>query len=403
MEIQFPSHFLWGAAISSYQCEGNNFNCDWYLWEKEKFLEAAGRACDHYHLFDKDFQLAQSLDLNYLRFSIEWARVNPAISSFSQEELDHYIAVVDSLLNYKLKPIITLHHFTNPIWFANKGGWLNSKNIDYFLNFLKKTVESLKDRVDTWLIFNEPLVYIYNGFVVGSWPPGKRSLTDAKKVLDNITSAYLIGYQEIKNIYKESSIAPQISLAKNLRKFCGCPSFLSILNSLSASSRSRNFNYWLIERLRRKRSLDFLAINYYCKEYTKFKGLVGVECKHDSHGQRKNHLGWNVYPQGFYEVLKTLKKFGLPIIVTENGTAEIENHLYEQYLIEHLQSLAKAYLEGVDIRGYLWWSLLDNFEWDKGFKYRFGLIEVDYTTMARKVKPFACTYAKICNENKIEI
>ena len=112
MEIQFPSNFLWGAAISSYQCEGNNSNCDWYQWEKEQQLEEAGRACDHYQLFEKDFGLAQSLDLNTLRFSIEWARINPKESSFSQEELDHYNRVVDSLLEHKLKPIVTLHHFT---------------------------------------------------------------------------------------------------------------------------------------------------------------------------------------------------------------------------------------------------------------------------------------------------
>ena len=403
MQIKFPTSFLWGAAISSYQCEGGNSNCDWYQWEKDRQLEEAGRACDHYQLFDKDFGIAQSLDLNALRFSIEWARINPNESSFSQEEIDHYNQVVDSLLEHKLKPIVTLHHFTNPTWFTDKGGWLNSKNVDYFLKYLKCIVEALKDKVDTWLIINEPLVYIYNSFVAGIWPPGRTSLADAKKVLDNMISAYLSGYQEIKSIYKKSSISPQISLAKNLRVFSGCPSFPHFLNSLSASSRSSHFNYWIIEHLRKKRSLDFLAINYYCKEYTKFKGLVGAECKHDSHGERKNYLGWNVYPQGLYEFLKGLKKFKLPIIITENGTAEERSSLYQDYLITHLQSLARAYRGGVDIRGYLWWSLLDNFEWDKGFGPRFGLVQVDYKTMARKVKPFAHTYAKICQENKIEI
>ena len=403
MEVKFPSSFLWGAALSSYQCEGGNTNCDWYQWERKKGLEEAGEACDHYHLFDKDFQLAKELNLNSLRFSLEWARIHPDSLNFAEDELKHYSDVVNCLSKYKIKPIVTLHHFTNPAWFVDKGGWLNSKNIDYFLSFLNKSVSALKSKVDTWLIFNEPLVYIYNSFIRGIWPPGEKSLKLAKKALDNIITAYLIGYKEIKNIYQDSSILPQVSLAKHMRVFSGCPDFYFILNSLSALLRNKCFNFWLFDYLGKRKSLDFLALNYYCKEYVRFKGLLGIECSHLHHKERKNHLGWNIYPQGFYRILRSLKRFNLPIIITENGTAETEDDFYEEYLIEHLRSMAKALREGVDLRGYLWWSLLDNFEWDKGFKYRFGLVEVDYKSMERRIKPFANTYARICRENKIEI
>jgi len=403
MQIQFPSHFLWGAALSSYQCEGNNSNSDWYLWEKEKGLTNSASACKHYRFFEEDFQLASSLNLNSLRISLEWSRIHPLPAAFSQEELAHYRKVIDALINYKLKPIITLHHFTNPLWFVKKGGWSEAKNIDYFLKFLKKTVEALKDKVDLWIIFNEPLVYIYNSFVQGIWPPGEKSLNQAKKVLNNIIAAYLTGYQEIKKICQDNEASPQISIAKSLRIFSPCPGFNFFLNSLTAGLRSRGFNFWLLNHFAKKNALDFIGVNYYCREFSKFKGLIGAESDYKPKDGRKNYLGWNIYSQGFYKLLKKLKRYNLPIIITENGTAEREDFFYEDFLIGHLRSLAKAMKEGVDIRGYLWWSLMDNFEWDKGFGPRFGLAEVNYSTFERKLKPFAYTYGKICKENKIDI
>jgi len=403
MQVEFPSSFLWGAAISSYQCEGGNYNCDWHSWEKEKGLEQAGLACDHYRLFEEDFRLAKELNLNALRFSVEWARICPHVSEFLQQELEHYCRVADSLCKLDIKPIVTLHHFTNPSWFSQSRGWVHSSNVEFFLAYLRRVVESLKDKVDTWIIFNEPLVYIYNGFIQGIWPPGEKSLRAAAKVLDNIKSAYVAGYQEIKRIYRGSGIEPKVSIAKNIRVFSGCPDLGFALNSLSAFARSRSFNFWILDYFYRKSCLHFVALNYYCREYTKFKGLLGRECRHKNHKQRRNYLGWSVYPQGFYDILVKLKKFGLPVIVTENGTAEDQDYFYENFLTGHLRSLAKAFSDGVDIAGYLWWSLLDNFEWDKGFGPRFGLIEVDYSDFKRRVKPFAHTYAEVCRHNRVNI
>jgi beta-glucosidase len=403
MQIQFPSSFLWGAALSSYQCEGQNVNADWHLWEKERNLESCGLACNHYDLFPHDFQLARQLQLNSLRLSLEWARIFPEPSGFCDRGIQHYHQVVDSLLTHDLKPLITLHHFTNPLWFAREGGWMQARNVDHFLAYVRQAVESLKDKVEMWVVLNEPLVYIYNGFIQGIWPPGEKSLFSARKALDNLLAAYYLGYQEIKRIYAQTEKRPAISLAKNLRIFQGCPLSLHMLNSLSAGIRSKCFNFSLLDHLAKKGKLDFLAINYYCKEYTRFEGLVGAECTHRFHGERKNELGWNVYPQGLYEVLMRLKRFNLPVFIAENGTAELGDAEYGSYLLSHLKAMARAYSEGVDVSGYFWWSLLDNFEWDKGFGPRFGLIEVDYKTYSRNIRPFAHTYAGICRQNAIEI
>jgi len=403
MRIRLPSSFLWGAALSSYQCEGENSNSDWYAWEKEKNLQQSGRACDHYRLFDRDFKEARNLNLNSLRFSIEWARVNPSPGVFSDSELEHYRLVVDALLKRGLHPLITLHHFTNPLWFNQTQGWLNPKNIDYFLAYLKKIVDLFRGKIDLWVVFNEPLVYIYNSFIRGIWPPGEKSFKSAKKALDNIIIAYLLGYQEIKKANKKDFINSQVSFSKHVRIFSGCPDFNLFLNSLSAFCRNQQFNFWLIDKLQKKKSLDFIALNYYCKEYVSFKGLLGTECKHKIHKERRNQLGWDIYPEGLFEVLLDLKRFELPIIITENGTAESEDNFYQEYLLKHLKSVGKAFLSGVDIKGYFWWSLLDNFEWEKGFKHRFGLLAVDFETMDRKVRPFAKVYAEICKSNEIEI
>ncbi|MDP2923676.1 MAG: family 1 glycosylhydrolase [Candidatus Omnitrophota bacterium] len=401
--MDFPSSFLWGAALSSYQTEGENFNTDWYLWEKKRELEPAARASNHYHLFENDFELAKELNFNCLRLSVEWARICPRYHIYSEKEFGHYKEVIGTLLSLNLKPIVNLHHFTNPIWFSERGGWLSSKNIDFFLHYLKKVVESFKTEVEYWLIFNEPLVYIYNSFVLGIWPPGRRSLIEAKKVLDNIISAYRVGYQEIKNIYSGNSTTAKVSFSKHMRIFSPCPTFNTGLNNFSAFLRDGIFNFRILDHLCKKGYLDFIAMNYYCKEYVKFKGLFGVGCDHGYHQERKNYLNWYVYPKGLYEFLIRLKRYNLPIIIMENGTAEKQNILYEDYLISHLKSVAKAISAGVNVQGYLWWSLIDNFEWHEGFGPRFGLIEVNYRDFSRKIRPFALTYAKICKENRLEI
>ncbi|MBU1122617.1 MAG: family 1 glycosylhydrolase [Candidatus Omnitrophica bacterium] len=401
MDVKLPPNFFWGAALSSYQCEGKNHNSDWYLWEKDKGLEGACDACNHYQLFKKDFQLANSLNLNSLRISIEWSRINPRELVISDQELNHYSQVVDSLLDEGLTPFITLHHFTNPIWFSDKGGWADSKNIDFFLKYLRRLVKELKGKVQYWLIFNEPLVYIYNSFVLGIWPPGSKDFKLALKVLKNIIAAYIKGYSEIKRIYEGEKITPEISLSKNMRGFSPCPSYNFGVNNFYAFIRETVFNFPVYDYLSKKRCLDYLAVNYYCKEYVKAKWPFGDECAHITHKEHRNYLGWYVSPQGFYRVLKKLKKYSLPIIITENGTAESNDAFYQEYLIAHLKMVSKAIEEGLDIRGYLWWSLLDNFEWDKGFGPRFGLLEVDYNNFERKIKPFANTYAKICRENRL--
>jgi len=403
MKITFPSNFLWGSSISSYQVEGSNFKSDWYLWEKKNKLEEAGLSTNHYQLFPQDFSLARFLGHNALRFSIEWSRLFPTKGSIEFKEIEHYLKVVENLRKNGLTPLVGLHHFTNPIWFAKEGGWLNTRCIDYFLDYTKVVVSKLKEHVTYWITFNEPLVYLYNGFVRGTWPPGFKSLKLALKALKNILKAHSLAYQEIKSVYNQQE-GPFVFIAKHMRIFSPCFYLNFSHNNFLSFLRSQLFNFKIIDFLLKKRCLDFIGLNYYCREFVQLgKSLLGQDCKKSHHPQKRHPLGCFIYPEGLYKILIKLKKYRLPIIITENGTAASQDYSYKDYLHCHLKSVSNALKEGVDIRGYMWWSLIDNFEWNKGFNVRFGLIRVNFNNFSREIRPFALHYKNICEENEIDI
>ncbi len=402
MRFTFPCDFLWGSSISSYQTEGNNFTTDWYQWEKERDLEPAGAACRHYHLYREDVALAKSLSQNAFRFSLEWARIHPVPDRFNEEELRHYRAVLDSVEANGLVPVLTLHHFTNPLWFSEKGGWVESSNVEFFLRYVNKVVRTFGGRVRFWIVLNEPMVYVYNGFIQGLWPPGIRSLRQGRKAMRNLFSAYRHGYEEIKRLVPGD---PQVSLAKHLRHFCGCRYRGGIFSSAVARMRRDAFNYDFLDRCVRKKVLDFIGVNYYCREYVYPSfSLFGKECRRPHHHEPTNTLGWRMSPESFYRVLcEVFSRYHLPIMVTENGTCQRSDDAYRKFLTGHIGAVARALNSGVDIRGYFWWSLLDNFEWDKGFAHRFGLAHVDFSAFQRTLRPFSQTYKRICQYNEISL
>ena len=402
MRIKFPSEFLWGSSISSYQVEGSNEASDWFAWEKNQYLEPAGKSTGHYNLFRDDISLAHSLGHNALRFSIEWSRIYHSKNSVSRFEIDHYLDVLSFLRSKGMVPIVTLHHFTNPHWFAERGGWLRKESVDEFISYVKTIVFQLKSYVRYWIVFNEPMVYIYNGFIEGIWPPGIKSLGEASLALSNIMKAYVLAYGEIKRIYGRDR--SYVSIAKNMRVFTPCYYFNLGQNNVFAYLRSHFFNFRIINYLVGRRCLDFIGLNYYCREFVRCgKTIFGFECKDTHHKGLRNTLGWFIYPRGLYLLLMGLRRYNLPVIITENGTSEDSDSSYSRFLHLHIESVAKAISSGADVRGYLWWSLLDNFEWDKGYKHRFGLVKVDFNTFERKPKKFALEYKKICVDNAIEV
>ena len=398
--LSFPEGFLWGSATSSYQVEGQNINNDWHLWEKDsKVPYACGKAVDSYHRFQEDFDLIKSLGQNVHRLSLEWSRIQPARNQFNDVEIQHYRKVISSLKERNIKTIVTLHHFTNPLWFYQNDCWLNPQAPDYFLDYVNKVTNEFSDLVDYWITINEPIVYVYNSYIRGVWPPGEKSLKKTLAVVKNITKAHLRAYDVIHNNCKQA----RVSIAKNMRIFSPCFNFNLGQNSIPVFIRNELFNFKFLKFLMKKKALDFIGLNYYTKDFVRFSlsNIFGKDCSSLHHKCRRNSLGWNVYPEGIYKILMNLKGLNLPIIITENGTTEKEDSLYEDYLKKHLFYIGKTLQKRVNVIGYLWWSTIDNFEWEQGFNAKFGLFAVD-KDLNRQIKPFAYIYKDICNKNMIE-
>lgn len=403
---EFPKGFLWGAATSAYQVEGANFNSDWWEWEKRVGLKGVSAdACRHYALFKEDFNLAQSLHHNAHRLSIEWSRVQPEVNEFNPVEIGHYQEAIGYLKSLGIEPIVTLHHFTNPLWLAKLGGWENNAAVDYFLAYVSATVEALADKVHYWVTINEPNVYIYHSYILGEWPPQVRSFSKAKVVLHNLLFAHIKAYKLIHAIYKKKGLRPpSISIAENMQAFVPCqPSFR---NKCAAALRNKLYNFKIIDRLYSQKTLDFIGINYYSRTLVEPQGwsmrhLFFDDCKNNHHPLPKNSLGWDIYPQGFYDILVRLKKYRLPVFILENGICTEDDALRWDFIRQHLQMVHRAIASGVKILGYIYWSLLDNFEWDKGFAHRFGLVEVDYQTYARRIRASGRLLAEVCKSGRL--
>ena len=412
MFLKFPEKFYWGSATSSHQVEGDNRN-DWSEWEdknakrlskeagnywkdwqKEKFPEMfnpenyiSGKACDHYNRFREDFNIAKSLNHNAHRFSIEWSRIEPEEGRFDEKEIEHYRQVVKSLRERGIEPFITLWHWPFPLWVKDKGGFKNKETINYFSKYTEKIVSELKD-VKFWITLNEPEIYSSQSYLKGVWPPQEKNLISYFKIINNLIKVHKEAYKIIKSINFDS----KVGIAKNNIHFEDYKK--KPINVFLKKITDWWWNFHFLNKI--KNHQDFIGLNYYFHNRIHY----GFN-KNDN--KILNDLGWEIYPKSIYSVLVDLKKYNLPIYITENGLADAEDEKRKWFIRETLKNVHKAILKGVDVRGYMYWSLLDNFEWDKGFWPRFGLIEVDYKTMKRKIRKSAEVYAKICKDNELEV
>ena len=388
--LKFPKDFLWGSATSSHQVEGNNFHNDW--WEAEqtgKLKYKSGRACDHYNFYEQDFDLIKKLNQNAHRFSIEWSRIEPKEGEFNQKEIEHYRKVFLALKKRNIKIMLTLHHFTTPVWLAKKGNWANPKVVFYFSRFAEKVFQEYKDLVDFWITINEPFtVYATHSHLLGVFPPKKRNPVLFLKVIRNQIAVH----KKIYTIFHKLKPDVKIGIAKNNTYFE--PYFSkSPLDKLSVYLANYFVNEYFLNKI--KNHQDFIGLNYYFH----IKFLFPFFKKNEN--KIKSDLNWEVYPKGIYYVLKELKKYNKPIYIAENGLANAKDNLRKDFIKQHLYWTYKAIQKGVDVRGYFHWSLMDNFEWAEGFGPRFGLIKINYKTMERKPRQSAYYYAKICKENQL--
>lgn len=373
----FPQGFLWGAATSSHQVEGGNHN-DWTEWEKKGHF-VSGRACDHYTRFREDFYIAKSLGHNTHRLSIEWSRVEPEEGKFDQREIEHYREVILALRERGMEPFVTLWHWTLPLWMRDKGGVASREFADMFECYAKHVAEALSDQVRFWVTINEPMVWAMNAYARGVWPPQKKSIMMFFCAVRNLAHAHRQVYKSIHSVYSDQRTV-FVGIAKNNPYFEGwiAPIARWFWNDL------------FLNRIADRQ--DFIGLNYYF--HNRIKGFSFNQ----NENKETSDMGWEIYPEGIYHVLKDLEKYRKPIYITENGVADARDIHREAFIREHMRWVSKAMQEGVDVRGYFYWSLLDNFEWDKGFLPRFGLVKMDYKTMERKIRPSAWEYKKFIEQ-----
>ena len=384
--LKFPPGFLWGTATSAYQVEGGNIHADW-----EKF-SSANQACDQYNLYEQDFDLIKQLNHNAHRLSIEWSRIEPIEGQFNLAEIEHYKKVLKALKDRNITVMLTLWHFTLPQWVADIGGWESGSTVKYFERFVKRVVPEFAEFVDLWISLNEPGVYIYETYVQRAWPNSKKSFIGQVKTFLNLVSAHKKVYRFLHTNFPAGK---PVGMANNVVSFEPFHKH-SISEQLSVSLNDFFVNHLFY--FLSKGTHDFLGINYYFHE--RLHGDLVPKAMNLVQTHEVSDLGWEIYPEGIFDVLVDLAD-DIPIYITECGIASTNDDRRNRFLISYLQEVARAIRAGVNVRGFFYWSLIDNFEWHRGYNPRFGLIEVDYTTQERKIRPSALVYTDIIQHSGI--
>jgi len=374
-EFKLPKDFLWGSATSSYQVEGGIENNDWAEAARHGKVPEAGQAADHFIRYEEDFDSAKNLGHNAHRLSIEWARVEPRRGEFNEAAIMHYRNVLRALRIRGLEPFVTLWHFTLPDWFSKMGGFNHSEASALFSRYCVEVIGALQGEARFWITMNEPMVYASEGHQKGAWPPFKKNFFSYLATISSLIHAHRKTYSMIKRI----NPSLQIGIAKHNICF---ESDHKLWNTFARNTLDWFWNRRFLNGIVQYQ--DFIGLNYYMRH------AFG---RHESFP--KTDMGWEVYPEGLYKTLLDVKTYGVPIYITENGIADESDTKRAQFLYDHITALKRAVLKGVPVKGYFYWSLLDNFEWAHGFTKRFGLLELDYATMKRTIRPSALEYKKI--------
>ncbi|NOY98853.1 MAG: glycoside hydrolase family 1 protein [Chloroflexi bacterium] len=411
----FPRGFLWGTATAAHQVEGNNTNNNWWAWEQDGHtVDKSGLACDWWGgRWKEDFDRAAEAGQNAHRLSVEWSRIQPDPDRWDENALDRYRQMLRGLRERGMTAMVTLHHFSDPLWLMEQGGWENGETPGKFADFVRKTMEALKEYTTLWVTINEPNVYAYSGYVAGAFPPGKKDMKTALRVMTNLVRGHAQAYRAIHEVQREA----RVGMAVNYRSiFPANPK--SPLDRWVAKTQSGIFNdlfpraaqdgkvkflYKTINVPEAAGTQDFIGLNYYSRDYVTFDlrlpgELFGRRAYAEDADLSDTGFIANE-PAGFFEALKWARGFGKPIIVTENGVEDADDHMRPRYLAQHIHQLWRAVNFNWRIKGYFHWSLVDNFEWERGWTQRFGLWELDVETQARRKRPSADLYAEICKEN----
>lgn len=398
-DLIFPKQFLWGCATSAHQIEGGLVN-DWTEWEKsprrladlkKKQLDPqdfiSDLATNSYVENNADIACLKELGVNSYRFSVDWSRIEPVEGVFNGQALEYYLVFIKKLRAHGIEPFITLWHWPLPLWLKDKGGWEKQETVSYFKKFVEKVATYLNEEVNFWITLNEPMVYASQSYWAGEWPPQKNNFIIFWRVINNLSRAHREAYKILKIIDNNN----KVGIAKNNMYFEAANG--AFINKILKFGADWWWNYRFLNKI--KGYQDFIGLNYY------FHNFVNYGFNSSFSYNKKSDLEWGLHPEGIYQALKGLKKYNLPIYITENGLADRGDQHRSWYIGEILKNVYQAISEGTEVKGYFHWSLIDNFEWAAGFKPRFGLYEVNYKTFERTARPSAQFYSNICRYNKV--
>ena len=418
----FPKDFLWGTATAGYQVEGSSVNADFWRWEQgeEHIAESqkSWRACDWWEgqRWQEDFDHAAADGHTAHRMSVEWSRIEPTPGRWDEGALDHYRQMIKGLRARRLEPMVTLHHFVNPLWVAERRAWETGEVVALFERYVRKVVSALAEEVTLWCTINEPNVYLYNGWVAGLGPPGKKQIGLALRVAQNMLKAHAAAYQAIHALQPNALVGLPIHVrpTQPARPHSALDNWIArtqfdLFSGLFPDAIRTGAMRQLLGRPipipEAKGTLDYFGLNYYTGDVVRFDLTNPGELfgrRSFPPGAELDDLGFSAsYPRGFYSSLDWARQFGLPIYVTENGVGDMADRRRPRSLLLHLHQLLRSLNLGLDVRGYFHWSLVDNFEWGLGWTLRFGLYAMDPETLVRTPRPSAHLYAEICKNRSI--
>lgn len=379
--LRFPCGFGWGTATSAYQVEGGITANDWFAWERTPgsgTVDVAGAACDHYRLFREDIALLAELGLGWYRFSIEWSRIEPLEGAFDAAALDHYAQVLAACHEHGLKAGVAFHHFTNPLWVSADGGWENPHTVERFRMYCDVAAERLGAEIDLAITINEPNMPPLLGYSVGWFPPGIRNDDTWGRVNDN----YLAAHEASREVLRRHTDAP-VGMTLAMADWQVLPGGEAHLEQM----RGRREDIFLASA----RDDDFIGVNTYTRHRVGAEGFLDVE-----DGIELTDMGYEYWPDALEATIRrAVELSGRPVIVTESGIAATDDQRRIDFIAATLRSVHRCLSDGIDVRGYHYWSALDNYEWNHGFGPKFGLIAVDRETQQRTVKPSGAFLGRI--------
>jgi beta-glucosidase len=445
-KIIFPKDFVWGCAASSYQVEGawNEDGKGPSIWDT--FVHTPGTilhgetgdvAVDHYHRYKEDVAIMKELGLDAYRFSIAWSRILPAgTGAVNRAGLDFYDRLVDELLRNKIEPYACLFHWDLPQALQDKGGWPNRETAYAFAEYARIVTERLSDRVKVWMTHNEPWVAAMAGHFTGEHAPGEKDVSVAFKALHHLLLSHGLAAEAMRASAKQPikvgitlNLNPVYPVSDSKKDLGAAERMDTVLNRatldplLKGTTPIQEFaigkllSASLIKPgdLEKIRTLDLLGVNYYARTVVKYDSKFPVVNGVQVHPEGNEYSGmWEIYPEGIYELLKRINKDYQPkcVMITENGVpvpdgldfdGRVRDERRIRYLGSHLAQVQRAMQEGVPVKGYFHWSLMDNFEWALGYGQRFGLVYVDFATQKRTIKDSGRWFARVIQENGFEL